>query len=213
MYILYLELGTNHIVVKKKNQIYPPLMLLWGWSEENPRGLPLDHMDHNWQSRNSPSCLFCPFVHGVLQQPWQEDREMLRTVGTHSLLAWSAATDGVSGLVWWSQKGPLLCIFISKWDFLWQRGRPTNFCKLPFLGFWFCCWPWPWRHFGLPCSPCRGIFRVRRRDLLANHWPFTKIISTLLSPNFWRIRKTDVGPKIPFVCPGAWWNMHPLWVA
>lgn len=101
-------------------------MLLWGWSKENPRGLPLDHMDHNCQSWNSPSCLFCPFVHGVLQQLWQEDREMLRTVGTHSLLAWSAATDGVSGLVWWSQKGPLLCIFTSQWDFLWQRGRPTN---------------------------------------------------------------------------------------
>lgn len=127
--------GVRHqsYCCKKQNQIYPPLMLLWGWSKENPRGLPLDHMDHNWQSRNYPSYLFCPFVHGVLQHPWQEDREMLKTVGTHSLLAWSAATDGVSGLVWWSQKGPLLCIFTSKWDFLWQRGRPTNFCKLTTL--------------------------------------------------------------------------------
>lgn len=73
-------------------------MLLWLWSKQNPRGLPLDHIDHNRQSWNSPSCLFCAFVHGVLLQPWQQDREMLRTVGTDSLLAWSAATDGVVAL-------------------------------------------------------------------------------------------------------------------
>lgn len=189
-------------------------MLLWGWSKQNPRGLPLDHMDHNWQSRNSPSCLlsFCPWRSSATLAGGPRDAENSRN--------W--LPSGLKRCRRWS-KWP--CLIVSEGYFAvlphFQVGFPVaerqahQFLQTSYpavLGFWFRCWLWTWRHFDLLWSPCRVTFSVRRQDSLANHGPFTKIISTLLSPNFWRIRKTDVGPKIPFVFLSAWWNMHPLWV-